>query len=162
LVLRLLCGLFVGISVVIAASQVSFIVNMMAFSWGALAGFFIAPFIYGLFWRKATTAGAVSAGLTGLAIAILTPILWRFHAPPPAPVGTLIAIAKSPVIPLSSALAIVIPLIILPIVSNFTRKLPDAVVEKVFAPEVEGEIEAAAAAADVDAKAAEAAEAATS
>jgi solute:Na+ symporter, SSS family len=133
LVLRLLCGLFIGISVAIAASQVSFIVNMMAFSWGALAGFFVAPFIYGLFWRKATTTGAVVAGFVGLAIAVLTPILWRF----PAPIGGLIPIAKSPVIPLSSALAIVVPLIVLPLVSSFTRKLPAEHVEHVFAPEDE-------------------------
>ena len=141
LVLRLLCGAFVGLSVVIAASQVSFIVNMMAFSWGALAGFFIAPFVYGLFWRKSTTAGAVTAGLTGLVIAVLMPILWRF----PAPTGGLIPIAKSPVIPLSSALAILVPLVVLPVVSSFTRKLSAEHVEKMFAPEAAGELDSLAA-----------------
>jgi Na+/proline symporter len=133
LFLRLLCGLFVGLSVAIAARQISFIVNMMAFSWGALAGFFIAPFIYGLFWRKGTTAGAVTAGLTGLLIAILMPILWRF--PDPKMPGALIAVAKSPVIPVSSALAILVPLIVLPIVSSFTRKLPAEHVERLFSKE---------------------------
>lgn len=128
LILRLLCGVFVGISVVLAASQVSFIVNMMAFSWGALAGFFVAPFLYGLFWRKATPTGAVVAGFVGLAIAVLTPIIWRFTGP----TGELIPIAKSPVIPLSSALAIVVPLIVLPVVSNLTRKLPQEHVDHVF------------------------------
>ncbi|MHB8997009.1 MAG: sodium:solute symporter family protein [Armatimonadota bacterium] len=128
LVLRLLCGLFVVLSVVMAAYKISFIVNMMAFSWGALAGFFLAPYIYGLFYKKATMAGAVAASFTGLAIAILVPILWRF----PLPDGGLIAVAKSPAIPVASAAAMIIPLIVLPLVSSLTRKLPKEHVEHVF------------------------------
>lgn len=128
LVLRILCGIFVGLSVVLAAYKISFIVNMMAFSWGALAGFFMAPYIYGLFYKKATLAGAVAASFLGLAIAVLVPILWRF----PLPTGGLIPIAKSPAIPLASAAAMIIPLIVLPLVSSLTRKLPAEHVARVF------------------------------
>ena len=125
--------MFVVLSVVMAAYKISFIVNMMAFSWGALAGFFLAPYIYGLFYKKATMAGAVAASFTGLAIAVLVPILWRF----PLPDGGLIAVAKSPAIPVASAAAMIIPLIVLPLVSSLTRKLPKEHVEHVFGADEE-------------------------
>lgn len=135
LILRLLCGLFVGLSVVLAAYKISFIVNMMAFSWGALAGFFMAPYIYGLFYKKATLAGAVAASFTGLAIAVLVPILWRF----PLPTGGFIPVAKSPAIPLASAAAMLVPLLVLPLVSALTRKLPEAHLEHVFGDQEQAE-----------------------
>lgn len=132
-ILRILCAIFVGVSVVLAAYKISFIVNMMAFSWGALAGFFIAPYVYGLFWKGATRTGAIVASFVGLAIAVGLPIFLRY----PAPAGGLIPIAKSPIIPVASALAMIVPLIVLPIVSALTRKLPAEHIEKVFAPDTE-------------------------
>lgn len=123
LMLRILCAIFVGISVVLAASKISFIVNMMAFSWGALAGFFMAPYVYGLFWKGATRAGAIAASFTGLAIAVGVPIIWQVPGVP---------IAKSPFIPVASALAMIVPLIVMPIVSALTRKLPAEHVERVY------------------------------
>jgi len=139
-VLRVLCAIFVGVSVVLAAYKISFIVNMMAFSWGALAGFFIAPYIYGLFWKSATRAGAVVASFVGLAIAVGLPIFMRY----PGPDGALIPIAKSPIIPVASALAMLVPLVVLPLVSAMTRKLPEAHVAKVFAAEGDMEEDSAA------------------
>ncbi|MEN6643259.1 MAG: sodium:solute symporter [Armatimonadia bacterium] len=126
LILRLLCALFVGLSVVLAAYKISFIVNMMAFSWGALAGFFIAPYIYGLFWKGATRAGAVAASFTGLAIAVGIPVLVQVPGIPAA---------RSPYIPVAAALAMLVPLIVMPIVSALTKKLPAEHVAMVFAAE---------------------------
>ena len=139
-VLRVLCGIFVGVSVVLAACKISFIVNMMAFSWGALAGFFIAPYVYGLFWKGATRTGAVVSAFVGLAIAVGVPIFMRF----PAPTGGLIPIAKSPVIPVASAIAMLVPLIVLPLVSAVTQKLPAEHVEQVFIPHEDEKDEPAA------------------
>ena len=46
---------FIGISVVLAIiqykSSVTFIAQLMGVSWGALAGAFLAPFMYGLYWK---------------------------------------------------------------------------------------------------------------
>ncbi|MEN6403462.1 MAG: hypothetical protein ABFD94_16090, partial [Armatimonadia bacterium] len=75
-------------------------------------------------------AGAVSSALTGLAL-ISLPAFIRY--PDPKAPGELIAIAKSPLIPLAGALAIVVPLIVMPIVSSLTKKLPAEHVERVFA-----------------------------
>ena len=40
---------FIVISVVIALDQPTFIAQLMGISWGALAGAFLAPFLYGLY-----------------------------------------------------------------------------------------------------------------
>jgi SSS family solute:Na+ symporter/sodium/proline symporter len=58
--IRALIVLFVIISAVIALvqynSSVTFIAQLMSISWGALAGAFLAPFLYGLYWKRTTTA----------------------------------------------------------------------------------------------------------
>ena len=59
LIMRWLIVLFILISVIIALiqykSNVTFIAQLMGISWGAMAGAFLAPFLYGLYWRKKTT-----------------------------------------------------------------------------------------------------------
>ena len=58
LIMRVLIAVFIAISAVIAIvqhkSNVTFIAQLMGISWGALAGAFLAPFLYGLYWKKAT------------------------------------------------------------------------------------------------------------
>ena len=44
------------IAIVQAKSRITFIAQLMGVSWGALAGAFLAPFLYGLYWKKATKA----------------------------------------------------------------------------------------------------------
>ena len=60
LIIRILIAVFIGISVVIAIiqykSNVTFIAQLMGISWGALAGAFLAPFLYGLYWKRASAA----------------------------------------------------------------------------------------------------------
>lgn len=57
---RVLIVFFIAISAGIAIlkdtiwSDFVFIAQMMGVSWGALAGSFLAPFLYGLYWKKAT------------------------------------------------------------------------------------------------------------
>ena len=56
LIIRLLIVVFVAISVAIAIiqhnSNVSFIAELMSISWGTLAGAFLAPFLYSLYWKR--------------------------------------------------------------------------------------------------------------
>ena len=58
LIIRMLIVVFIFISVIIAILQykkgVIFIAQLMGVSWGALAGAFLAPFLCGLFWKRAT------------------------------------------------------------------------------------------------------------
>ncbi|MDY6399076.1 MAG: sodium:solute symporter family protein [Synergistales bacterium] len=58
LVMRILIVIFIIISVVLALiqykSNVTFIAQLMGVSWGALAGAFLAPFMYSLYWKGVT------------------------------------------------------------------------------------------------------------
>ena len=58
LIMRALIVVFIAISAVIAIIQVNspvaFIAQAMGVSWGAMAGAFLAPFLYGLYWKRTT------------------------------------------------------------------------------------------------------------
>ena len=49
------------IAIVQAKSKVTFIAQLMGISWGALSGAFLAPFLYGLYWKKTTRAAVFSS-----------------------------------------------------------------------------------------------------
>ena len=120
--MRGLCGVFVAVSVLIALGKITFIVNLMALSWGVLAGCFAAPFFYGLFWRRTTRAGAI-AGIVG-SLAVNFILCWFLGDPGIS--------ANDPAIPVAGAVAIVAPFIIVPIVSLMTKPLPKELVAKAF------------------------------
>ncbi|MBQ7733174.1 MAG: sodium:solute symporter family protein [Synergistaceae bacterium] len=58
LIMRILIVIFIIISVILALiqykSNVTFIAQLMGVSWGALAGAFLAPFMYSLYWKGVT------------------------------------------------------------------------------------------------------------
>ncbi len=76
-VMRLFIVFFIAISAVIAILKDTiwkdsvFIAQMMGVSWGALAGSFLAPFLYGLFWKKGTRAAVVSCFIFGTGLEII-------------------------------------------------------------------------------------------
>lgn len=77
LVMRLLVVFFIALSAVIAIlkdtiwSDVVFIAQMMGVSWGALAGAFLAPFLYGLYWKKTTRASVAACFVFGAGLMIV-------------------------------------------------------------------------------------------
>ena len=77
LVMRLLIVFFIALSAVIAIlkdtiwKDSAFIAQMMGVSWGALAGAFLAPFLYGLFWKKGTRAAVARCFVFGTGIEIV-------------------------------------------------------------------------------------------
>ena len=60
LTLRIFIAVFIAISVAIAIVQykasLGFIAQLMGISWGALAGAFLGPFLYGLYWKRTSKA----------------------------------------------------------------------------------------------------------
>lgn len=56
ILLRGFVAMFIVISSIIAIvqakSKITFIAQLMGISWGALSGSFLAPFLYGLYWKK--------------------------------------------------------------------------------------------------------------
>ena len=117
LTIRLLIVVFILISVVLALiqynSNVTFIAQLMGISWGALAGAFLAPFLYGLYWKKTTTAGVWASFLFSV-IVMLCNILVPQYFP---------ALLRSPIN--AGAFCMLAGLILVPVVSLFTKK-PDA------------------------------------
>lgn len=75
LVMRAFIVVFIVISAVIAIKQATnksiFIAQMMGVSWGALAGAFLAPFLYGLYWKKTTKASVVVSFIFGVGLEII-------------------------------------------------------------------------------------------
>ena len=47
--------------------RVTFIAQLMGVSWGALAGAFLAPFLYGLYWKGVTKAACWTSGSQSIA-----------------------------------------------------------------------------------------------
>lgn len=76
-IMRLFIVFFIALSAVIAILKDSvwvnsmFIAQMMGVSWGALAGAFLAPFLYGLYWKKTTRAAVISSFIFGTGLEII-------------------------------------------------------------------------------------------
>ncbi|MBQ9323982.1 MAG: sodium:solute symporter, partial [Clostridia bacterium] len=70
LIMRGFVVLFIAVSALIAIKQARsrslFIAQMMGVSWGALAGAFLAPFLYGLYSKRATKLSAAVCFLWGV------------------------------------------------------------------------------------------------
>ena len=132
--MRLFIVFFIAVSAVIAILKDSiwkdsvFIAQMMGVSWGALAGAFLAPFLYGLYWKKTTKAAVVASFIFGTGLEIVQLCI---------SVGWL-SVANIPVLNFiftnslySGVFAMVGGLIIVPIVSLLTKKtLPQNIEEK--------------------------------
>ncbi len=126
--MRVLCAVFVAISLVIALLQPAAIVTLMSYSWGALSGCFLAPFLLGVRWKGMTKAGAWAGVITGLVIVVPLMIIGS--------VSTILPKWLSP--PAIGSIAMILSLIVTPVVSKMTKKFDAAHIEKVF-----GEIDTA-------------------
>ena len=124
LTMRGLIVVFISISVVLAIiqynSNVTFIAQLMGISWGALAGAFLAPFLFGLYWKRTTRAAVwVSFGFSS--IVMIANILFRSSFP---------VLLQSPIN--AGAFCMIAGLVLVPVVSLVTPKLPKAHLDQVF------------------------------
>ena len=125
LFIRILVVVFIAISSILALiqykSSVTFIAQLMGVSWGALAGSFLAPFMYALYSKKVTKAACWVSFLFSSILMILN-IFFRPSFP---------AIMQSPIN--CGAIAMLAGLVIVPIVSLFTPKPDQTLVDDSFA-----------------------------
>ena len=74
-VMRLFIVFFIAVSAVLAylkdTYNFSMIAQMMGVSWGALAGSFLAPFLYGLYWKRTTAASVVVSFAQGVVFTVV-------------------------------------------------------------------------------------------
>ncbi len=122
--IRVLIVVFIAISVVLAViqyrSNVTFIAQLMGVSWGAMAGAFLAPFLYGLYWKRTTKAGCGGCFIFGAGFMIYN-LLFR---------GTLPVLLQSPIN--AGAFTMLAGLIIVPVVSLITAKPDEAKTDQIF------------------------------
>ena len=111
LTIRIFLAVFILISVVLALiqfkSSVTFIAQLMGISWGALAGSFLGPFLYGLYWKRTTKLAVWCSFITGVGITVSNMFIGYISSPINAGV-----------------LAMLTSLVIVPVVSLLTKK-PD-------------------------------------
>ena len=120
---RLLCLVFVACSFIFATRNIPIIVSLMSFSWGLVSGCFIGPYIWGLFSKKITKAGAFAGILSGLLVVGISTLVISLNS------GFSAAAAKSPEMGVAAMAA---SLIIVPVVSALTKKTDSERVEEIF------------------------------
>ena len=124
LLMRILIVVFIVISSVLALiqykSNVTFIAQLMGVSWGALAGAFLAPFMYSLYAKWVTKAACWASFIFGSVIMVLN-IFFKSSFP---------VIIQSPIN--CGVIAMLAGLVIVPVVSSFTKKPDKKLVEDAF------------------------------
>lgn len=125
LIIRILIAVFIAISVVIAIvqykSNVTFIAQLMGVSWGALAGAFLAPFLFGLYWKR-TTSASVWVSFIFSSVVMLANTVAKQLFPP---------LLQSPIN--AGAFCMFAGFVIVPVVSMITRPPKKEYVDQVFA-----------------------------
>ena len=137
LVMRLLLAFSIVIAAAIAVLVVTnkemasklYISDLMGISWGALAGCFLAPFLYGLYWEKTTKAAVWVSFAAGLGITVTQFVLnavckVTFENP------VLSYFCGSSIN--AGMLAMVVGLILVPAVSLLTQKTKPEGTEEIF------------------------------
>jgi len=118
--MRVLVVFFVVVSSAIAIFQYKsssmFIAQLMGISWGALAGAFLAPFLYALYWKRVTRAAVWASFACGIGLTVS---------------NMFIGFISSPIN--AGAIAMIVGLIIVPVVSLVTKKPDGDSVDRIFA-----------------------------
>ena len=114
-VMQILVVFFIVLSLVIALDPPTFIAKLMGISWGALAGAFLAPFMYGLYWKGVTKASVWASFAAGIGITVSNMFLHYIASPINA-----------------GAVAMVAGLVIVPVVSFITPKMQKEKMDKLF------------------------------
>lgn len=143
-VMRILCLVFIALSVILAVLNEAFgiaaIAYMMGISWGTLAGCFIGPFVLGVTWRRTTKAAVWSSMISSLVLTLTLIFVFGFDKNGwSCSVGTALksGVGSSPLI---GVICMLSSLIITVVVSLLTKAPDKEIIENAFDKSFEGEI----------------------
>ena len=127
--MRFFCLVFVLVSLLVAVygEKWPYLVALMSFSWGTISGAFLAPYLYGLFWKGVTKAGAWAGFVVGLGYSVGS-FLYYYVRPELRPLIKDIA-------PQVGSISMLLPLLVVPIVSWLTPKFSQTHIDRVFLAE---------------------------
>lgn len=132
--LRIFITFFIIVSAVMAILKDTFnfsmIAQMMGISWGALAGAFLAPFLYGLYWKRTTKQACAASFVFGSLLMVVQMLISM----------KVLDVSFSPVLSFvfrnslfSGVFAMLGGLVIVPLISLITKKPDKAAVDGMFA-----------------------------
>ena len=135
-IMRILCVIFIVISVVIAILNEKFkitaIAYLMGISWGTLAGCFIGPFVLGMLWKKVSKPAVWSSIIGSLALTVALILLFGYHKNGfdcTLGVALKTGVGCSPMI---GVCCMIFSLIITVIVSLFTKAPSQEIIDRAF------------------------------
>ncbi len=117
-----------GLAILQYKSSVAFIAQAMGVSWGAMAGAFLAPFLYGLYWKK-TSGAAVWVSMLFSAVYMTLDMLSNLKVLT-LPAWILPDLLKSPIN--AGAFCMLAGLVLVPLISLITPKPDRRIVENAF------------------------------
>ncbi len=134
--MRILIAVFLFISVFIACNKNASISTLMSYSWGALSGSFLGPFMWGLFSKKTTKAACLTSFCTGVGITLAHMLLFSFNIEVFDGIKQAVIDMNLPVNILSpinaGAFSMLVSVIEVPIISLFTKKPDSKIVDHAF------------------------------
>lgn len=132
LLIRIFIAVFLILSVIIALNPNTYITTLMSISWGALAGAFLAPFMFSLFSKKITKTAVWASFISGVGITVVHMFIFSLGFFPEATkaAASLKLNMASPIN--AGAIAMIVGLIIVPVVSSFTKVKDKGYVDSIF------------------------------
>ena len=136
IIMRVLCLIFILISVTLAilndTYKISAIAYLMGLSWGVLAGCFIGPYVIGLLWKKTTKTAAWTSMITSLAVTIILILVFGYaRADWNCSFGVALqgGVNSSPLI---GVICMILSVILTVVVSLFTKKPSQEIIDLAF------------------------------
>lgn len=143
-VMRVLCLIFVAVSVVLAILNERFgiaaIAYMMGVSWGTLAGCFMGPYVLGVIWKRVTRPAVWSSILSSLVMTVALILVFGYDKNGwSCSLGAALkdGVATSPLI---GVICMLFSLVITAVVSLMTKAPEKEIIYNAFEKPIEGEI----------------------
>ena len=142
--MRVLCLVFIAISVILAVLNEKFnitaIAYMMGISWGTLAGCFIGPYVLGVIWKGVTKPAVWSSIISSLVLTVGLILFFGFHKNGFDCSLALAIKSGISVSPMIGVICMISSLIITVVVSLFTKRPSDEILYNAFEKPIENEI----------------------